>query len=150
MLEFIDHFLVQLGQPVENVLCMAPIDGWPYERGEDEDLGPERTDFVFPDHGLDLASDAAGALVLAFFYLDHSRHYAGPGLEQLMAASRAKVIATLGEPESSGEPFDDPILGNFGGWTRFERMGHFVHVEYAVGADRPCKLTLMHAGREPR
>lgn len=146
MLELIDRVLVQIGQPVEDVLCMAPIDEWPYERGEDGDLGPERTDFVFPDHGLDLASDAAGVLVLAFFYLGQSRRYARPGLEQLAAASRSQVIATLGAPEASGQPFDDPILGRFGGWTRFERMGHFVHVEYAVGADRPCKATLMRSG----
>lgn len=132
-----------LGGSVGALLAHAPFDAWAFNTSLREEGKKRLVDYVFPEKGLGLICDGKGAILTMFLSCDEQEQFDGDLSDLPFASTRQEVIDRLGPPSKSGAPMNDPILGAYGGWTRFARPGHSIHVEYRVGADRVKMITLM-------
>lgn len=139
-----------LGNPVSAMLADEPFKDWVYEKSFENDLEEPIIDYVFPLNGLDLLCDGDDKVNTIFLYSDEHRCFDGSLQEVPFSSTRQQVIERLGSPSKSGGRLDDPILGKYGPWDRFARLGYSIHVEYRVNADLINKVTLMRADVVPQ
>jgi hypothetical protein len=139
-----------LGRSAAVMLAVAPFNTWAFESSLETGAGAPIIDYEFPQNGLALACNGEGTIETIFVHSDARGPAFPAGLSDIpWSSSRQQVIDRLGPPEKSGTPMKDPILGAYGGWTRFARPGYSIHVQYRVGADRIDMITLMRASVVP-
>jgi len=129
-----------LGKPASSMLEASPFKLWPVEKSFEKDLPKLIIHYVFPQQGLELRCDRHDNVSSIFLY---SNGFDENLLDAPFSSSRKQVIEFLGTPSKSGEKITDPILGEYGPWDRFARLGHTIHVEYRADADRIKMITLM-------
>lgn len=138
-----------LGKPVSVLLSDPPFNDWAYEKSIDTDLEEPIIDYVFPQNGLDLLCDEDFKVSTIFLYSDEDRRFNEDILDIPFSLTRQQVIEKLGSPIKSGEGVNDPILGKYGAWDRFQKSEYSIHVEYRVDSDLIKKITLMRADVVP-
>jgi hypothetical protein len=139
-----------LGRKALVLLSDAPFKNWAVIRTVEVDLDSPLIDYVFTQNGMDFVCDGEDKLSSIFLYADQLRYFR-EGVEDLpFTCTRKEVIARLGSPSRSGNRINDPILGDYGAWDRFERSGYVIHVEYRLREDAINKLTLMRTDVVPR
>tara|TARA_R110001592_G_C12882061_1_gene724811 strand:+ start:349 stop:717 length:369 start_codon:yes stop_codon:yes gene_type:complete len=57
--------------------------------------------------------------------------------------SKDEIIKLLGVPDFVGDPHVSPILGSFGGWEKYKRDDHYMHIEHIEEYKGVSKITLM-------
>lgn len=57
--------------------------------------------------------------------------------------SKEDIIGLFGAPDSTGKPHLHPILGQFGGWEKYKREDHYLHIEHVEEYSGINKVTLM-------
>lgn len=134
-----------LGNPASTMLESSPFKLWPVEKSFEDDLPEPIIHYVFPQHGLELRCDRHDIVSTIFLYSDEFNGFDESLLDAPFSSNRNKVIEILGVPSKSGGKISDPILGDYGAWDRFARVGHAIHVEYGADADRIKKITLIRA-----
>jgi hypothetical protein len=138
-----------LGNPATALLAEAPFKDWIFTKSFEQDLDEPLFDYVFAQNGVDFVCNGDEKVTSIFLYSDESRCFK-EGLHDLpFSATRQEVIDHLGSPSKSGGRINDPILGEYGAWDRFEQPGYAIHVEYRMDADHINKITLMRADFVP-
>lgn len=138
-----------LGKDASALLAELPFKSWTYERMIENDLEKPLIDYVFVQDGMDFVCDEEDKVSSIFLYSDESRCFK-EGVQDLpLTSSRREVIDRLGSPSKSGGRISDPILGEYGSWDRFTRLGYVIHVEYRLNADVINKITLMRGDVVP-
>lgn len=131
-----------LGQPVSLLLAAAPFNAWSVERSVEDDLPDPLIHYLFVGRGVELRCDQ-GEKVSAIFIDSDEWIDCDPLVGACFDATRTAVLDELGVPAKSGAGLRDPILGDYGAWDRFSRIGYAIHVEYRVNEDRVKKITLI-------
>jgi hypothetical protein len=139
-----------LGREASALLADPPFKNWIFEKSVETDLEKPRIDYVFAQDGMDFVCDGEERVRSIFLYADESRCFKEGVLDFPFTSSREEVIARLGSPSKSGGRISDPILGEYGAWDRFARLGYVIHVEYRLDADVIKKITLMRADVVPK
>ena len=57
--------------------------------------------------------------------------------------SREDILKLFGAPDSTGKHRLHPILGQFGGWEKYKREDHYLHIEHIEEYNGVNKVTLM-------
>ena len=138
-----------LGNPTSTMLEASPFKLWPVEKSFEDDLPEPIIHYIFPQHGLELRCDRHDNVSTIFLYSDEFNGFDESLLDAPFSSNRKKVIELLGAPSKSGGKISDPILGEYGAWDYFARLGHTIHVEYRVDTDCIKKITLIRADLVP-
>ena len=138
-----------LGSPVSTMLEDAPFRLWPFEKSFEDDLEEPSVHYVFSQHGLELTCDRDDRISVIFLYSDKFNGFDESLLDAPFSSNREKVLELFGAPSKSGGKISDPILGEYGAWDRFAKLGHSIHVEYRPDPDRIKRITLMRADMVP-
>lgn len=135
-----------LGKSAATLLAAPPFAGWEYERSVESDLDRPAVLYIFTNKGLEVRcneNDEVESLFCTSGNFDESL------IEFSFANKRNDVMAILGEPEKSGNKMEDPILGNYGAWDRFNRGETTIHFQYAFSNDETEKITFMLSSVAP-
>ena len=138
-----------LGKLATTMLSDAPFKDWTFDKSFEKDLDELRIDYIFPRNGLDFICDGDDRVRTIFLYSDDHRRFEEGIVDFPFSLTRQEVMERLGSPSKSGGPVNDPILGNFGTWDRFARLGYSIHVEYRADSDRINKITFMRSDVVP-
>ena len=131
-----------LGKPASVMLADVAFKLWPVEKSFEDDLEEPIIHYVFPQHGLELRCDGNDRVSTIFLYADEFGGFDECLFDIPFSSNRQQVTERFGSPLKSGGELSDPILGEYGAWNRFTRLGHEIHVEYRADADRIKMITL--------
>jgi hypothetical protein len=131
------------------MLEASPFNLWPVEKSFEDGLPETIIHYVFVQHGLELHCDRHDKISTIFLHSDDFNGFDENLLDTPFSSNRNKVIEIFGVPSKSGEKISDPILGEYGSWDRFARLGHTIYIEYRADADRIKKITLIRADAVP-
>lgn len=134
-----------LGKPAPIILADTPFKLWDVERSVEHDLDEPIIQYVFPQNGLELRCDRDEKVSTIFLYSDKYCGFDESLFDMPFSSSRQEVVGRLGTPSKSGGRISDPVLGEYGPWDRFTRLGHTIHVEYRLDADCIRRITLIRA-----
>ena len=91
--------------------------------------------------------------IYSFNIFVYRRKFGGFAAESVegipLSSKRAEVLEAMGSPTKHGRPLDDPQLGRYGAWDRFDRTSYAIHVQYQADADAIEMITLMHHSAVP-
>jgi hypothetical protein len=95
--------------------------------------------------GLELAADSSGVVTTVFLHFDgddgftpyHGEIPGGGG----SVPRRAGLWAALGRPDQSGEPRQDPLLGDYGPWDRWLLPDYRLHAQYTLDGQNLGRIT---------
>ncbi|MFI7601584.1 hypothetical protein [Actinoplanes sp. NPDC049681] len=102
--------------------------------------------YLARESGVELAAEPNGTVTTVFLHFhgdDGFSPYRGeiPGGAGRMPR-RAALWAALGRPASSGEPYRDRFLGDYGPWDRWTLEGFDLHAQYALDGEALMRVTL--------
>ena len=129
-----------LGKSVTDVLRVAPFCDWPFEKSADNDLDEPLIYFEFKDHGVSLTCRDIQIISTIHF---SATGQAASHFELPTFLTRDGVRDQFGIPHASGEGMDDPVLGRYGPFDRYDHPDHSVHFEFFPDDDRIKLITLM-------
>jgi hypothetical protein len=138
-----------IGKPVEGVLSDLEFNSFAFERSVSLDVDPPRIDYVFKEHGIALTCNLDDRVRTIFLERKDDERFGVDLTDLPLSLSREGVRDHLGAPFKSGGLINDPILGDFGPWDRFDNAEHLVHVEYHKESDRIRMITVMSADWAP-
>lgn len=139
-----------LGRDVSDLMNTEAISTWTYERSVDDDAGYRAISYEFKDEGLELRCDSNEMVGTIFVYRRKFGGFAAESVEGIpLSSKRAEVLEAMGSPTKHGRPLDDPQLGRYGAWDRFDRTSYAIHVQYQADADAIEMITLMHHSAVP-
>jgi hypothetical protein len=101
--------------------------------------------YLAHEAGLEIAADPHGVVTTVFLHFDpedgftpyHGEIPGGGG----SVPRRAGLWASLGRPDTGGEPFRDPMLGDFGPWDRWPLPHYVLHAQYALDGQNLYRVT---------
>jgi hypothetical protein len=113
--------------------------------GPDTGSGLSRS-YLARDAGVEIAADTHGTIITVFLHFhgdDGFTSYRGeiPGGAGDVPR-RAALWAALGRPASSGDPYRDPFLGDYGPWDRWTLTTCTLHAQYALDGENLHRVTL--------
>jgi hypothetical protein len=102
--------------------------------------------YLARDAGIEIAADTHGTIITVFLHFhgdDGFTSYRGeiPGGAGDVPR-RAALWAALGRPGSSGDPYRDPFLGDYGPWDRWALPVCTLHAQYALDGENLHRVTL--------
>jgi hypothetical protein len=102
--------------------------------------------YLAREAGVEIAADAHGVVTTVFLHFhgdDGFTSYRGeiPGGAGDVPR-RAALWAALGRPASSGDPYRDPFLGDYGPWDRWTLTTSTLHAQYALDGENLHRVTL--------
>jgi hypothetical protein len=139
----IESLASNLGESAEILLAETPFKNWTFKKSFRDDLEGPIIHYVFDRRGFELRCDQDERINVIFLSLGEFRDF---NLDIPVSASRSQVIECLGLRSKSGDKMIDPILGEYGAWDFFTRLGYSIHVEYALDADCVKRITLERRG----
>ena len=106
--------------------------------------------YLAREAGVEIAADGHGMVTTVFLHFhgdDGFASYQGeiPGGGG-SAATRASLWAALGRPDTSGDPYRERFLGDFGPWDRWLLPGLQLRAQYALDGDGLHRITLTRPG----
>ena len=95
--------------------------------------GPLSRSYAARDRGLEIAADTHGTVTTVFLHLYGDDGFASWDGELPCGAGavprRAALWAALGRPDTSGDPYSDRFLGDYGPWDRWELPSCALHAQ---------------------
>ncbi len=143
------NFSNYLGKHVSTMLAEHPFKDWSFERSVEMDLEPPIAQYVFGNHGLALQCDQDEKISVIFLFSDKYDGFDESLMEFPFSWKREQVVGHFGTPTKGGGRMKDPILGEYGGWDRFDYPNYTVHIEYRPDSDRIKMVTLMRPDVTP-
>ncbi|RAZ89179.1 hypothetical protein DPM33_19695 [Mesorhizobium hawassense] len=140
------RFLDYLGRPASDLLTLPPFNTWHFKRTVDDDLPDIEINYVADRNNFSFMCDRHETIATIFVASDDFGQFLG-GIS--FSCNRQEVNGFLGTPSKSGKPYNDPILGEYGSWDRYDDGRQSIHVEYEPDADRIRRVTLMRADVAP-
>ncbi len=132
-----------LGCKSSAILADEFFQDWKVRKIERHDGDSHRNDYAFSRRGVSFISDGDDVITAIFFSCKASPPFAS-GFDDLpFSFGRLEVRDRFGEPSGSREKFYDPILGEYGGWDRFNFPNYVLHVQYFSERDNIELITLM-------
>jgi hypothetical protein len=138
-----------LGKHVSSLLKEEPFKNWPFDKSVEDDLEERITNYVFKEHGFELSCDQNDKIRTFFLYSDKFNGIDEGFFEIPLSWKRGQVLEHFGVPSKSGGPLDDPILGKYGEWHRFDLPDYAVHIEYYLDSEKIKRITLMRSDVVP-
>lgn len=138
-----------LSQSVSVLLSAEPFRAWPVERSVEDDLEEPVIHYVFPSHGMELQCDAEYRISAIHLYRDEYGGFDQSLLDISFSSGAEDIARLMGVPSKIGDRMVDPILGEYGAWSRFDYSNHSVHIEYTVCGDGIRMITLIRKDRVP-
>lgn len=134
-----------LGRHISSLLGDAPFKAWPVEVSvEDDDPDDPRIYYVFLHGALEAFCGLDERIKVIFVRADE---FDGVELSAVpFNSTRRQVLERFGVASASGARDQ---TGQSGGWDRFERPDHAVHVEYRSDSDAVKQVTLMRSDAIP-
>jgi hypothetical protein len=136
-----------LGMAASALLEAEPFKSWKFDRTIENDLAERLIDYVCDVEGFSMTCDADDTIRSIFL---QSSALVQAELNLPPQCGRSDVLASLGAPLRSGEAFKDIVLGEYGGWDRYEKERYSLHIEYAPRADRIKMVTLIRPDAIPK
>jgi hypothetical protein len=146
----IETLACYLGKPASTMLEALPFKLWPFEKSFENDLPEPIIYYIFPNHGLELRCDRDDKVSVIFLSSDEYHGFDDSLLDIPFSSNRQQVRDLFGTPSKSGDKIKDQILGEYGPWDRFARLGYTVHFEFQPYVDRIRKITIMRADIVPK
>jgi hypothetical protein len=138
-----------LGQHVSAMLRESPFKDWPFVKRVENDLEEPIILYVFKGHGFELQCDQNYKISVIFLTSAQDNDSDETLFNFTFSWKREQVLRHFGTPSKSGGRMTDPILGEYGGWDRFDRLDHTIHIEYRTDKDRIKMITLMRSDVVP-
>lgn len=139
-----------LGQSASTLLTDTPFNDWTYERTVEDDLDELAIAYVFSGTGVSISCDGQNTVSTIFLENDN-RHSSNAELADIpFSSSRKRVIVRFGTPERSGARHEDPVLGDYGDWDRFQTPRYTIHFEYLLDASGIRRITIMRSDVVPQ
>jgi hypothetical protein len=106
--------------------------------------------YLARDAGVEIAADAHGMVTTVFLHFhgdDGFASYRGeiPGGGG-SATTRASLWAALGRPDTSGDPYRERFLGDFGPWDHWVLPDLRLRAQYALDGEGLHRITLTRPG----
>lgn len=129
-----------LGKSATDLLASAPFSSWVFSKSIDDDLAEMRINYSCESENFDFVCDSDDRITTIFLT---SALFAYQEIDLPTGSSRNDVIAAFGKPSRCGQPSNDPILGEYGAWDRYDLVNYSLHIEYRVYVDQVKMVTLM-------
>lgn len=142
----IDKLTKYLGQNSYALISSYPFNDWVFDRTVDEDL-PEKTVNYVESHGeFSMVCDSNEKIRAIFL---KSSNFDEEFIGFPFSYSRDQVLSIMGAPSKSGAAYNDPILGKYGPWDRYDLHEYSMHVGYRADEDKIESVTLIRADVVP-